>query len=142
MNTDKLTLMRAVGKAHREWRRHTKKCAHEVGIPESYLTIIMFLSKKPGANQRMIAEFTDTTTAAVNQVVKKMINSGYVRKETSSSDGRSTCLYLTDDALDKSDALRDILARSDSEITDFLGEDREGELIGLLSSISAFIGEL
>ena len=139
MAESRLTLMRAVGRVHREWRRHMRKCALEVGIPESYMSAVMFLSRHPGANQRMIAEFTETTTAAVNQVVKRMTDDGLVRKETNASDGRHTCLYLTEAGLSKAELLRARLGRSDGEITERIGEVREGEMIKDLLDVSVFI---
>ncbi|MBQ7363687.1 MAG: winged helix-turn-helix transcriptional regulator [Clostridia bacterium] len=142
MPKNQLTLMRAVGRAHREWRRHMRKCALEVGIPESYRTVLMFLSRNPGANQRMIAEFSETTTAAVNQVVKKMIENGYVEKKICESDGRHTSLYLTEKGAEKAVRLRERLGQSDAEITEMLGEECEAEIVKTLMEASVFIGEM
>lgn len=137
-----MTLMRAVGRVHREWRGHMRRCALEVGIPDSYRSVIMYLSRNPGANQRMLAEFSDKSTAAINQIVKKMTDSGYIEKQTSESDGRNTMLYLTDKGKEKAELLRAKLALSDKAITAMIGAEREEELISLLSGISVFIGEL
>ena len=119
-----------------------RRCALEVGIPDSYRSVIMYLSRNPGANQRMLAEFSDKSTAAINQIVKKMTDSGYIEKQTSESDGRNTMLYLTDKGKEKAELLRAKLALSDKAITAMIGAEREEELISLLSGISVFIGEL
>lgn len=131
----KRTLMMALGCVHREWRQHMRQCALEVGIPDSYRMIIMFLSRNPGASQKQLAEFSHKTTAAINQAVKEMLANGYLRKEVDETDQRYTCLYLTDKGTQKAAALRERLHVSDRIITDAITEEKEQELIALLDHL-------
>ena len=141
MEHRKKTLMMVLSRTHKEWASHMKKCALEVGIPDSYRSIIMYLSRHPGANQKMLAEFTNTTTASINQNVRKMIENGYLRKETDESDQRFTKLFLTEKGLEKSHMLRKRLAESDRIITEKIGAEKEEEIISLLSYLCEVIGE-
>ncbi len=112
-----------------------KRCAMEVGIPDSYRTVIMYLSRHPGANQKELAEFSDKTTAAINQTVKEMIATGYLHKETDDRDGRYTKLFLTEKGSEKAARLRERLSESDDRITAVIGADKEKELMELLNSL-------
>ena len=92
----KKTVMKAVMRTRRAWDNHMKEIASLVGISDSYRHVIMLLSRKPGASQRVIAEFAQVTTSAVNQTVKSMILEGYVCKKTDDCDKRQSKLFLTE----------------------------------------------
>ncbi len=141
MEKQRRRLMMAVSRTQKAWVRHMRSCALEVGIPDSYRMIIMFLSRHPGANQKMLAEFADKTTAAINQAVKEMIADEYIRKETDESDQRYTKLFLTEKGAEKARLLRKRLRESDDKITAVITEEREEELVALLDSLYTVIQE-
>lgn len=133
--------MMALGRTQKEWVNHMRKCALEVGIPDSYRMIIMFLSRHEGANQKELAEFANKTTAAINQTVKEMQSNGYIKMETDKSDRRYTKLFLTEKGLEKSALLRERLHKSDDVITNIIGREREDEIVALLNDIHRVIKE-
>lgn len=141
IDNSRKTVMMAAGRLHREWRSHMRECALEVGIPDSYRMIIMYLSRNPGSNQKALAEFANKTTAAINQTVKEMQNNGYIRKETDEKDQRYTKLYLTEKGMDKSEKLRERLHKSDEIITDRLGVENEDRLVELLDELYLLVKE-
>lgn len=118
-----------------------RRCALEVGIPDSYRTVILFLSRHPGANQKMLAEFSDKTTAAINQTVKEMLAGQYIRKETDETDQRYTKLFLTEKGQQKAELLRNRLGQSDDKITAAVTEEKERELIAMLDELYRVIRE-
>jgi len=130
---EEITLMMTLSRTHREWFKHMRKCALEVGIPDSYRMIIMYLSCNPGATQKMLADFSNKTTAAVNQTVKEMLADGYLRKETDPNDQRYTRLFLTRDGERKAAQLRERLHQSDRAITAALTPQKEAEMIEALN---------
>ncbi len=132
----KRTLMMAMARTRRAWNNHVKEIALAVGIPDSYRTVILFLAREPGANQRNIAEFADVTTSAVNQTVKSMISEGYLQKETDGSDKRHSRLFLTEKGEDTARKLRERLQLSDEVITELVTPEKEAELIELLDKIT------
>ena len=135
MEMRKRSVMMAISRARRAWTAHTKAVALEIGIPDSYRTVISFLARRPGANQKEIAEFADITTAAVNQTIKEMVADGYVRKETDENDRRHTKIFLTDKGKETGQKLREILRRSDEVITAAITPEKEEEMIELLDKI-------
>ena len=141
MEKRKKTLMMAVGRTHHVWEQRNRTLALRLGIPDSYVKIIMFLNHRPGANQKNIAEFSNITTAAVNQTVKEMLREGYLTKETDESDKRHSRLYLTQKSSDVAAQLHQALQASDAVITALLGEEKEAELVALLDRVHDCIRE-
>lgn len=132
----KRTLMMAIARTRRAWNNHVKEVALELGIPDSYRTVVSYLHRNPGANQRNIAEFADVTTSAINQTVKSMMEEGYLRKETDDCDKRHSKLYLTEKGEEIGEKLRGRLSASDEVITDLVTPEKEAELIALLDKIT------
>ena len=135
----KKTVMKAVMRTRRAWDNHMKEIASLVGISDSYRHVIMLLSRKPGASQRVIAEFAQVTTSAVNQTVKSMILEGYVCKKTDDCDKRQSKLFLTEKGKETAEMLREQLEHSDSVITSLITPEKEAEMIELLEKITVCI---
>lgn len=135
MEQRKKTVMMAVCRTRHAWADHTKAAAMEIGISDSYRSVIAYLARQPGANQKNIAEFCNVTTAAINQTLKDMIADGYVKKETDATDRRYTKLYLTEKGDETSGRIREILHRSDEVITSVISPEKELEMIELLDKI-------
>lgn len=135
------TLMMSIARTRRVWQEHKKSIALSLGIPDSYRSVIMYLAKHPGANQRMIAEFSEVTASAINQTVKSMIAEGYVRKETDGSDRRQTKLFLTEKGEETAGKLMEKLDWADDRITELITPEKEAELIQWIDRIHDFIRE-
>ena len=135
MEQHKRSVMMAIARTRRAWVDHTKAVALEIGIPESYRIVLLFLTWHTVANQKQIAEFANITTAAVNQTVKEMIQDGYVQKETDENDRRHTRVFLTKKGLEVGRRLQERLFRSDEVIAEAISPEKEAEMIELLDKI-------
>ena len=135
MEKRKRSVMMAIHRTRRAWLEHTKAVAQEMGIPESYRMVIMYLLREPGANQKNIAEFANITTAAVNQTVKEMLANGYLEKQTDEQDRRYTKLYLTEKGSEIAYKLRERIRVADERITVEISQEKEAEMIELLDKI-------
>lgn len=133
------TIMRAMARTRRAWNDHVKRITLEEGIPDSYRPVILFLNRNPGASQRGIAEFEGVTTSAVNQVVKNMLEEGYLRKEVDASDKRNSKLYLTEKGTEVAARLRRRLDTSDDAITARIGAEKETDMIAFLEMLAEYI---
>jgi DNA-binding MarR family transcriptional regulator len=139
MEKRKRSVIMAILRTRRVWMEHAKAVAHEMGIPDSYRMIIMYLLREPGANQKDIADFCNVTTAAINQTVKEMIATGYLEKKTDEQDRRYTKLYLTEKGREIALKLREKLRVSDEVITAAITPEKEAEMIELLDKIQECI---
>lgn len=133
------TVMRSVMRTRCAWNGYVRQVALSEGIPDSYRPILMFLHRNPGASQKSVAEFVGVTTSAINQVVKGMLEEGYLRKEIDPSDKRSSKLFLTESGEAVGARLRERLEEADGKITAFLGEETENLLIERLDAVSELI---
>ena len=132
-------LMREMARTRHVWNEYVREIALAEGIPDSYRPVIMFLHHHPGFSQRSTAEFVGVTTSAINQVVKSMLEEGYLHKETDPSDKRSCKLYLTEKGETVACRLHEKLGEADDAITEFIGAEREEELMDLLDQLAKFI---
>ena len=133
------TLMHGIARTRHAWSDYVREISLAEGIPDSYRQVVMHLQRHPGASQRSIAEFVGVTTSAINQVVKNMLEEGYLRKEAAPSDKRSCRLYLTESGENLACRLRSKLDEADDAITAFIGAERENELTELLHELTEFI---
>ena len=141
MEPKKRTAMMAVGMAHFVWEKRNRTAAARLGVPESYLKPILFVSRFPGAGQKEIAEFANVSTAAVNQTVKEMLSAGLLRKEAGETDKRRTHLFLTEKGADIAQRMRQSFEDRDARITAALTPEKERELIALLDTVRACLEE-
>ena len=131
----------AVGMTHFVWEKCNRAEAARLGVPESYVKIILFVARRPGAGQREIAEFSHVSTAAVNQTVKEMLAAEYLRKETDETDKRRSRLYLTEKGEAVAGTMRQSFEARDARITAVLTPEKEQELIALLDRLRACLEE-
>ena len=141
MQPKKRTAMMAVGITHFVWEKCNRTAAARLGVPESYLKLILFVSRHPGAGQKEIAEFSHVSTAAVNQTVKEMLAAGLLRKESDDTDKRRSRLYLTEKGADIADRMKQSFEDRDARITAALTPEKERELIALLDTVRACLEE-
>lgn len=125
---DNRTLMMLVCTAHREWRSYRKRASMELGIPEPYHHIIMYLRRHSGASQKEVADFCEKTPAAISSTIKDMINDGYIVREVSKEDQRQAILKLTDKGMVSAQGITDKLHTADAAITQILTKAKEDEL--------------
>ena len=132
-------LMLTIKRLEKEWSRYLRKVSVQIGMPDSYRQIIMYLSRNPGANQKQIAEFSHMTNAAISQTIKEMILSGYVIKESDMNDQRYYKLYLTDKARENVEIIREKIYATDDFITKIVTPQKEAEIVDVLTNLAEII---
>ena len=135
------TVMMAVGRTRHAWDRYNRAVALRMGVPDSYTKIILFLARRPGENQKEVADFIGVTTAAVNQTVKEMVRAGYLEKQTDTNDRRYSRLFLTARGEETAQGLRAALRQADEVITAAISPEKETEMVALLDRIFRCIQE-
>ena len=132
-------LMLTIKRLEKEWSRYLRKVSVQIGMPDSYRRIIMYLSRNEGASQKHIAEFCQMTNAAISQTIKEMILSGYVIKESDMNDQRYYKLYLTDKARENVEIIRKKIHMADEFITKIVTPQKEAEIVELLTNLTEII---
>lgn len=129
-------LMRTIIRTNKQWTLYRRKISQEIGIPDSYRMILMYLSKHPGASQKEIAEFRDITTSSVNQTVKEMLLTGFLEKQTDEADQRCTKLYLTEKGQQCARLIRQRIEEAEEKVARFITPEKKKEIIELLTALS------
>ena len=138
---DSKPLMLTIKKLEKEWLKYLRKISGEIGMPDAYRRIIMFLNRNPGSSQKEIAAFCEMTGAAVSQIIKEMQLSGYIIKENDKEDMRFFKLYLTDKALSSVEKIREKIHSADELITKAVTPQKEAEIVEILTSLTNTIKE-
>lgn len=129
-------LMYTIKQLDKEWLKYLRKNSAELGLSESYMQVIMFLSRNSGANQKNVAEFCNMTSAAVSQILKDMQYEGYIYKHTDENDQRFFKLYLTDKAKEKLEFIRKKIFEADSFVTKIISPEKEKEIVEILNILT------
>lgn len=129
-------LMRTIMRTNKQWTLYRRKISQEIGIPDSYRMILMYLSKHPGASQKEIAQFRDITTSSVNQTVKEMLLTGFLEKQTDEADQRCTKLYLTEKGQQCAGLIRQRIEEAEEKVARFITPEKKKEIIELLTALS------
>lgn len=129
-------LMRTLLHTAKEWNAYRRKISQEIGIPDSYRMILMYLSRHPGASQKEIAEFRGITTSSVNQTVKEMLLTGYLEKKTDEADLRCCKLYLTELGMNYASQIRQRIEQAEEKISHLITPEKKKEVITLLLSLT------
>lgn len=129
-------LMRTILRTNKQWTLYRRKISQEIGIPDSYRMILMYLNRHPGASQKEIAEFRDITTSSVNQTVKEMLLTGFLEKQTSAEDLRCSKLYLTEKGKACAGQIHQRIEAAEEKITRLITPEKKKEIIDLLTSLS------
>lgn len=129
-------LMRTILHTNKAWNAYRRKISHEIGIPDSYRMILMYLSRHPGASQKEIAEFRGITTSSVNQTVKEMLLTGYLEKQTDETDLRCCKLYLTELGSNVACQIRQRIEQAEEKISRLITPEKKKEVIALLVSLT------
>ena len=132
-------LMYTIKQLDKDWLKYLRKNSGELGLSDTYRRIIMFLNRNPGANQKMIAEFCNMTSAAVSQTIKEMQLAGYIYKETDEKDQRYYKLYLTDKSKEKVELIHETIQNADSFITKAVSPEKEAEIVKILTELTEAI---
>lgn len=129
-------LMRTLLHTTKEWNTYRRRISQEIGIPDSYRMILMYLSRHPGASQKEIAEFRGITTSSVNQTVKEMLLTGYLEKKTDEADLRCSKLYLTELGMNYASQIRQRIEQAEEKISRLITPEKKKEVITLLLSLA------
>ncbi|VWX50134.1 MarR family winged helix-turn-helix transcriptional regulator [Novosphingobium sp. 9U] len=67
-----------------------------LGITRSQWEVVMFVSRREGANQSELASMLDMSRVNLGSLLDKLEAGGFLRRKLHPNDGRAKCVYLTD----------------------------------------------
>lgn len=94
--------------------------------------MVVYLGRNEGATQQEICEYYQLDKGSTSFLIKKMVKSGFVRKEENPEDRRSHRLYLTEKALEKYKEIRTISQNWTETLLSGFSEKEKEQAFGTL----------
>jgi MarR family transcriptional regulator for hemolysin len=109
----------------RQMRNAFDQSVGAIGVTRSQWSLLVVVSRHPGATQRTIAEALEMTEAATGRAIDRMVQDGLLERRTKPDDRRAHAVHLTAKAEPLLHSLLQIAERN--EAVAFAGLD-DGEL--------------
>jgi DNA-binding MarR family transcriptional regulator len=126
-----------ISRIARELSKRVDKDLRAVGITASQLPVLVALKGGRKLTQKELTEVSGVEQSSMAQLLARMERDGFIRREPSQNDRRSSVISLTDLALERLDPGRHILRRIDDDVCAIFSEDDRKiltELLGRLRS--------
>lgn len=106
-----------------------------LGLTSAQSTILLYLENHPGCQITDLREVLETSHQASRTLVERLKAKGLVEVETSDSDGRARCVYLTPEGRESCASIRRVgMDRSSRALRDLTPTER-AELMELLQKV-------
>lgn len=135
MQKARIPITKLTGGIYRNTLEYTNEVFKKYSLGSGTYPYLMILYNKEGISQNQISKELAVDKALSARVIKKLIDLGYVRKETNSKDSRAYCLYLTDKAKLIIPSMKEELAKWNEIMTQNLTEEEKDDITDLLSKV-------
>lgn len=95
----------------------------QLGVTRSQWSMILAVSRQPGATQRMIAEALEISEASAGRLVDRLCAEGLLRRQERSDDRRAREVYLSDATMPMLDQLTAAAKSFEEELFADFAED-------------------
>ncbi len=106
------------------------------GMAPSHGAIIFFLYKKGELTMKEIASYINKDKSTVTALISKLITHGYVTKQKSASDARSSIIVLTQKGIDFKDDFESVSMKLFSKIDNSITNKEKEQLINILIKLN------
>lgn len=105
---------------------------YEVARGTGKITTLFLVDSQPGIRPSVIAQAILKDRSATGRLVDQMEQSGLLTRETSADDNRAQELYITDKGAALAAEVRAIVTQQSKDFFDFIPEDEQHLLMGIL----------
>lgn len=106
------------------------------GIGHGQLKFLMLLYQKDGVSQDALAHQLRMDKATTARAIQKLENLGYAKRQPSEEDRRVNLVYLTDQAIEIEEEIKEILFTWTNIITEGFTDEEKGQLLDMLKRIA------
>lgn len=118
------TLMGSINVIARCARLYRNDMLKKYGIHGTMDVIILRVCKEPGLSQDEIAKLVCIDKSNASRKVAKLVEKGYLRRESSENDKRVQLVYPTQTGLEICEEIRTILCRWSADMTEGLPDEQ------------------
>lgn len=124
-----------INRCARALSRQVDESLRAIGVSAAQLPVMVALKDGQGHTQKQLAEAACVEQPSMAQLLARMERDGLVRREKQPTDGRSSLVFLTDQAFEKLELGRGVLRRLDAEICSIFTDAEKATLLALLSRV-------
>jgi DNA-binding MarR family transcriptional regulator len=95
-NNNREKLIALMGRMESSGMRHMPMREYDLTLAQ--IGLLAFMARHPGAHIQTVAEGMDLTPPTVSVAVRKLEESGWLRREPDERDRRASCVFLTERA--------------------------------------------
>jgi MarR family transcriptional regulator, transcriptional regulator for hemolysin len=110
-----------------------------ISLSRSKWTLIAAVARKPGVNQRAIAEMLEMSEVSAGRLIERLVKEGMVERRPSEGDRRAFCIYLTPAARPVLDQLAEVAREAEEQVFEGMSQD---ELETLLAGLDKLYGNI
>lgn len=100
---------RLISILHRASLSFFQKESKPMGLSQGQFRILHFIKEHPGTSQNKIQEHFALDRGNVSVLIKGLQTAGFVKRQTDINDKRATCIYPTENTLEKDAEIQRIL---------------------------------
>ena len=111
------------------------------GVAHAQARILQLLGERDGRSLSEIVEELDVRPSSASELVSKLEQHGYVKRETNAEDKRVTNIFITEEGKEHFAAFAAERAKRDADFFDGLSAEEQQQLSELLGKLSASLKE-
>ena len=100
--------VQCIGVLNRNFKEYSEKQLAPYGLTNGLYFYMLYIYHYPGCSLVNLRDIMGADKAYVTRSVAKLCQLGYARKEQREGDGRSYCLYLTEEGERQMEVIRDV----------------------------------
>ncbi|HWT75082.1 MAG TPA: MarR family transcriptional regulator [Mobilitalea sp.] len=135
MNGERKNLIKLTNCIYRGTQAYLNEVLGKYNLGSGTYPYLLMLARNEGINQNQISKELDVDKAMSARVIKKMIDIGYIRKETDQNDSRAYKLFLTEKARLVIPDIKMELRKWNDLITQNLSEQEKDVILDLLEIV-------
>ncbi|MCL2881593.1 MAG: MarR family transcriptional regulator [Coriobacteriia bacterium] len=111
------------------------------GVAHAQARLLQLLDERDGRSLSEIVEELDIRPSSASELVSKLEQQGYVKRETNADDKRVTNIFITDEGKAHYATYAAARAKRDADFFDGLSDEEQKQLSELLAKLSASLKE-
>jgi len=111
------------------------------GVAHAQARLLRFVQEHDGCSLSEVVEELDIRPSSASELVSKLEEQSYVRRETNAEDKRVTNIFITEEGKEHLATFEAARAKRDADFFDGLSAEDQKQLLGLLEKLSASLKE-
>lgn len=123
MNSKDKNAMMLIHDTSKTFKEMMRKKGEQVGIPDRYRLILLFLNRHDGSTQLDICKWTKLTAPSISLTLQKMEEEGLIKRVVAAEDKRNMNIFITDDGRKMVDKIVVLIHETEKQLFEGIKEE-------------------